>query len=206
MALLLRDPLFRELLMDDYDRQRTVRPYHVHYRQPVRARHEAGWPLVTSFDQALNELQNVMEGVNDAIDQYQNSLTKDLAVGGMRMQRKEDGNLQVAVDVSQFKPEEVHVKLCDDNLVVEGKTETSQNDSYHKAEFKRWIKLPADVKHDAIKSTLTHDNRLVIDVPVNKPIQDARSRSIPIQVQKQPAVENGTGDKANNKQENNKKQ
>lgn len=157
-------------------------------RPPVRIHRVLGddWPVHNSFDHALNELQSVMDNVNEAIGHYQNSLTKDLGAGGMRTTRTEDGNLQMAFDVAQYKPEEVNVKLCDDNLVVEAKTETSENDSYHKAEFKRWIKLPADVKHEAIKSTWTPDRKLLIQVPMNKPIADSRSRNIPIDVQKAP--------------------
>ena len=120
------------------------------------------------------------------------------------MNRTEDGHLQVALDVAQYKPEEINVKLCDNNLVVEAKTETSENDSYHKAEFKRWIRLPEDVKHDAIKSTFTNDSKLVIDVPVNKPIDNSRSRSIPVNVEK-PSVEDKKQDQKAGDQHNNKK-
>lgn len=206
MSILLRDPLLRDLLFEDHDRNRQLRPYHYHIRQPVRV-HRAlndGWPLTHSFDHALNELQSVMDNVNDAIGQYQSSLTKDLSAGGMRTTRTEDGNLQVAVDVAQFKPEEVNVKLCDDNLVVEAKTESSENDSYHRAEFKRWIKLPADVKHEAIKSTITPDNKLLIQVPMNKPIADSRSRNIPIDIQRaEEKAQVGSGDKPADKQQQN---
>lgn len=191
MSLLLRDPLVRQLLLDDY----VSRPA-VAYRQPVhvhRVAHPHDWHVGT-FDQALSDLQNVMSSVNEAIGHYQNSLAHDLQTGGMKTSRTEDGNLQLAVDVSQFKPEEVNVKLCDDNLVIEAKSETSENDNYHKAELKRWIRLPADVKHDAIKSTLTPDRKLMIEVPMNKPIADSRSRSIPIQVQKEPIE--GTNNKS----------
>lgn len=190
MSILLRDPLMRELLLSDHERNRSVRPHHYHFRQPVRVHRifNDDWPMATTFDGALSDLQSVMDNVNEAIGHYQNSLAKDLSAGGMKTNRTEDGHLQVAIDVSQFKPEEVNVKLCDDNLVVEAKTETSESDSYHKAEFKRWIKLPEDVKHDAIKSTLTPDNKLLIEVPVNKPIVDSRSRNIPIEVQKKAAV------------------
>lgn len=204
MSLFLRDPLLRELLLDDYDRNRQVRPYHYHYRQPVRVHRvlNDGWPLANSFDHALNDLQTVMDNVNDAIGQYQNSLTKDLSTGGMKTTRTEDGNFQVAMDVAQFKPEEVSVKLCDDNLVVEAKTESSQDDSYHKAELKRWIKLPSDVKQEAIKSTITPDNKLLIQVPMNKPIADSRSRNIPIDIQRaEEKAQIGSGDKPADKQQ-----
>jgi HSP20 family molecular chaperone IbpA len=200
MSLLLRDPLVRDLLLDDYPERRYVRPYRYHHHlQPVRVhRYYNDWPVANSFDQALNELQSVMDNVTEAIGQYQSSLLKDVGVGGMKTTRAEDGTLQVALDVSQFKPEEVNVKLCDDNLVVEAKTESSENDSYHKAEFKRWLKLPQDVKHEAIKSTMTPDKKLIIEVPCNKPIQNERSRTIPIEVQKPQAVEGDKGQQQQN--------
>lgn len=185
----------RELLFNNYERERALQPYHYHLRpQPLRVHRVLSgddWPVAHSFNHALNELQTVMDSVNDAIGHYQSSLMKDLDVGGMKTNRKEDGNLEVAIDVSQYKPEEINVKLCDDNLVIEAKTESSEHDNYHKSEFKRWIKLPQDVKHDAIKSTLTSDRKLLIEVPVNKPIEDKRSRNIPIDIQKQEAVKDG---------------
>lgn len=186
MSLFLRDPLVRELLYNDYERDRALRPF---VRQPIRVHRVLNddWPLMPhNFDHALSELQNVMDNVHEAIGNVQ-SLTRDVGVGGMKTTRTEDGHLQVAIDCSQYKPEEINVKICDDNLVVEAKTESSQQDSYHKSEFKRWVKLPADVKQEAIKSTLTHDKKLLIEVPLNKPIAaDTRSRSIPIDVQKAP--------------------
>lgn len=205
MSIFFRDPLVRELLYGDLDRERALRPYQ--YRQPIRVHRVANddWPLVPhSFDHALSELQNVMDNVNEAIGQFQSNLTKDMAVGGMKTTRTEDGNLQVAIDCSQYKPEEINVKVCDDNLVVEAKTESSQNDSYHKAEFKRWVKLPADVKQESIKSTLTPDRKLLIHVPMNKPIADSRSRSIPIDVQKQ--IEEKKDPKSGDHKTNNKEQ
>lgn len=214
MSIILRDPLFRDLLLADMERDRYLRP-HVHRNhlvpQPVRVQrmldHDL-WPATRSFDNALNELQTVMDTMNEAIGQYQSSFGKDLVSGGMKTIRTEDGNLQLALDVSQFKPEEVNVKLCDDNLVVEAKTETSENDSYHKAELKRWIKLPQDTKHEAIKSTLTADKRLLIEVPMNKPIEDSRSRSIPINIQRE-AVEGakkGQQNGGDHQQQQNKQQ
>jgi len=197
--------LVRDLLLDDYDR-RYYRPYRYHVHQPVRVHRYDHWPVASSFDQALNELQSVMDNVTDAIGHYQSNLLKDVSAGGMKTQRTEDGNLQLAIDVSQYKPEEISVRLCDDNLVVEAKTESSENDSYHKSEFKRWIRLPQDVKQEGIKSTLTPDKKLLVEVPCNKPIQTERSRNIPIDVQKpQPAVEGDKQQKQDGQQANQKK-
>lgn len=176
----------RELMLDDYERSRQLRPYHL--RRPVRVHRRVDWPLATTFDDALADLQCVMDNVNQAIGNYQGGLMKNFAAGGLKTSRTEDGNLQVAVDVAQYKPEEVQVKLCDDHLVVEAKTENAENDSYHKSELKRWIKLPADVKQEGIKSCLGPDGKLLIHVPMNKPIADSTSRTIPIEIQK-PAVE-----------------
>lgn len=205
MSLLLRDPFLREIVspFDDWDR-RYYRPSRWAINpQPVRRVERLDhWPVPSTFDQALNELQNVMENVSEAIGNYQTSVFKDLGAGGMKTTRTEEGNIQMAIDVSQYKPEEVTVKLCDNNLVVEAKTESSEDDSYHKSEFKRWLRLPQDVKTEAIKSTITPDKKLVIEVPCQKPIQLDRSRNIPIEVQKGSAVE---GDKPKEQPKENQK-
>lgn len=218
MALLFRDPFYRDPFFCDpffqdsiSDRERLY-PL-THHRQPVRVHREATsapeqdlLPSLTprAFDRALSQLQNVMDDVSAAIGEYESGAGRDLVAGAMRTTRTEDGNLQMAIDVSQYKPEEINMRLCDDNLVVEAKTESSENNSYHKSEFKRWLKLPADCKHDAIKSTLTPDMKLIVEVPVLKPIADSRSRTIPTDVQQKPAVESAPSQEGDKKQEGGK--
>lgn len=101
------------------------------------------------------------------------------------VKRTESGGLQLSLDVGDFKPQDLKIQLVDDNhLVVEAVSESSGKDSYQKSHFKRWFKLPEDCKLDEIKSQLTDDNRLVIELPTNKPIEQQKARTIPIEMSK----------------------
>lgn len=109
------------------------------------------------------------------------------------VKRTESGGLQLALDMADYKPEDLKIKLVDDHLVVEAEHESSGEDSYRKSHFKRWFRLPQDVKVDEIKSKLTDGNRLLIDLPLNEPIE-SNSRTIPIEVEKKQAITNESGD------------
>ena len=93
----------------------------------------------------------------------------------MKTRRIESGHLQMAIDiVYQFKSEEAKVKFCDDNLVEEPRTGTLWNDSTnHKSQ--RCVKSPAGIRQEAIKSTLTPDEKLLIEVSVHQPIAESCS-------------------------------
>lgn len=73
---------------------------------------------------------------------------------------------KVNLDVQQFKPEEINVKLVDDFLVVEGKHEEKQDQhGYISRQFTRRYKLPANVNAEAIQSHLSSDGILSITAP-----------------------------------------
>lgn len=142
--------------------------------------------------EAVNRMQEFAEDL-DALDSLvsrswdQDDLrptkSKKLANREM-MKRTESGGLQLALDVAGFKPEELKIKLVDDNLVVEALSESSGENSYQRSHFKRWFKLPEGCKLEEIKSKLTSDSRLLIDLPTNKQIEQNQARSIPIEMEK----------------------
>lgn len=159
---------------------------------PARKVRRVG-PLVDDYPVALiNEMMNrQMSEAVDRMNEFAEELDSlDSWVGARRrkpqavVQRTESGGLQLALDVDGFKPEDLKIKLVDDNLVVEALNETSGEDSYHKNQFKRWFKLPEDCKFEEIKSKLTNDNRLLIDLPSNKPAVEQKTRQIPIEMDK----------------------
>lgn len=74
--------------------------------------------------------------------------------------------MQVNLDVQQFKPEEINVKVVDDYLVVEGKHEEKQDKhGYISRQFTRRYKLPENVNLEAIQSSLSSDGILSIAAP-----------------------------------------
>lgn len=153
---------------------------------------------------AMNRMNDFVEDL-EQLDNYLHRLDARRSSGrGVKRQREEslkrleDGALQLALDVSDFKPEELKIKLVDNNLVVEAESEHSGKDSYRKSHFKRWFKLPDECKVDEIRSKLTEDNKLLIDLPTNRPIEQSKARSIPIEREK-PSIEGkqDKGDKEN---------
>lgn len=73
---------------------------------------------------------------------------------------------KVTLDVQQFKPDEIKVKVVDDYVVVEGKHEEREDKhGYVSREFCRKYKLPPNVKAEAITSNLSSDGLLSIQCP-----------------------------------------
>lgn len=146
---------------------------------------------------AVNRMQELVDDI-DTLEELAAVGRRGAGDGGAVVRRTESGGLQLALDVADFKPDDLKIKLVDDNLVIEAESETSGKDSYRRSHFKRWFKVPEDCKVDEIKSKLTDDNRLLIDLPLTKPIK-SNERSIPIEVEKKQAV---TEDGTNTNQEN----
>lgn len=139
----------------------------------------------------FNRMQEFVQDM-EALDEFTNRLEDSKPGRGEAVVRRtESGGLQLALDVADFKPEDLKIKLVDDHLVVEAENESSGRDSYRKSHFKRWFRLPEDCKIEDIKSKLTDDDKLVIDLPLNKPIE-SQARTIPIEMAKtKPAVSGG---------------
>lgn len=103
----------------------------------------------------------------------------------------------VALDVSQFKPEEISVHLQDRDLVIEGKQEHKDDKGYMQRlaficadyslsllfvpllrSFVRKWTLPPDVDLDAVRTQLTDVGHLSVEAP--KTGHGVKSREIPI--------------------------
>ncbi|KHJ93944.1 Hsp20/alpha crystallin family protein [Oesophagostomum dentatum] len=92
---------------------------------------------------------------------------------------EDESKLSLTLDVSQFKPEELKVNLEGRTLIVEGKQETEDEQSYSMRSFVRHWVLPDNVDIEQIHSSLTSEGSLVIEAPkIVKPVKTARS--IPI--------------------------
>ena len=77
-------------------------------------------------------------------------------------------DFKLSIDVKQFKPEELKVKVVDDCVVVEGKQESLGDDKkYCSHQFVRRYALPKDCDVGKVMSTLTPDG--VLTVSVSKP-------------------------------------
>uniref|UniRef100_A0A6V7KVF9 SHSP domain-containing protein n=1 Tax=Bracon brevicornis TaxID=1563983 RepID=A0A6V7KVF9_9HYME len=110
---------------------------------------------------------------------------------GYSVVKADKDKFAVSLDVQQFKPEEVNVKVVDNYIVVEGKHEEKKDEhgviSRH---FVRKYLVPEQCDPDKASSTLSSDGVLSISVP-RKPeaIEQKKERTIKIEHVKTPAVE-----------------
>ncbi|XP_011198115.2 heat shock protein 23 [Bactrocera dorsalis] len=89
---------------------------------------------------------------------------------------------QASMDVQQFKPSELTVKVVDDHIVVEGKHEEREDDhGYISRHFVRRYALPKGFEADKVVSTLSSDGVLTVHAP--KPAIEDKSNERVIQIQ-----------------------
>ncbi|KAL7733769.1 hypothetical protein ACLKA6_011494 [Drosophila palustris] len=90
---------------------------------------------------------------------------------------------QVCMDVTQFSPNELSVKVVDKSIIVEGKHEEREDDhGYISRHFVRRYALPEGYEADKVVSSLSSDGVLTVNVPKPQPIQD-KSKERVVQIQ-----------------------
>ncbi|XP_058796944.1 alpha-crystallin A chain-like [Phymastichus coffea] len=125
---------------------------------------------------------------------------------GFSVIKDDKDKFHVALDVQQFKPEEINVKVIDNFIVVEGKHEEKQDDhgiiSRH---FVRKYMVPEQCDPDKAESMLSPDGILTITAP-RKPeaIEHKRERVLKIEKLSKPALENQKQDDKQEQIENQK--
>ncbi|ESO93139.1 hypothetical protein LOTGIDRAFT_119948 [Lottia gigantea] len=98
--------------------------------------------------------------------------------------KKDDGSeaLELQLDVSNFKPEEITVTTSGKQLSVHAKHEEKTGNSSVYQEFNRSFTLPDGVKPDTVQSTLSKDGILSITGPVDRALEGPKK--IPIEHKK----------------------
>uniref|UniRef100_A0A6V7KVN7 SHSP domain-containing protein n=1 Tax=Bracon brevicornis TaxID=1563983 RepID=A0A6V7KVN7_9HYME len=80
--------------------------------------------------------------------------------------RADKDKFQVILDVQQFKPEEINVKVVDKCVVVEAKHEEKQDEhGYISRQFTRKYLIPEQCDIDQVASSLSSDGVLTITAP-----------------------------------------
>lgn len=117
----------------------------------------------------------------NAADQTQQLHKRDKQTAGPVTTIGKDG-FQVCMEVQQFKPSELTVKVLDNSVVVEGKHEEREDDhGYISRHFVRRYALPKGYDPNKVVSTLSSDGVLTVSVP--KPQIEDKSDARQIQIQ-----------------------
>lgn len=103
---------------------------------------------------------------------------------GISPELKNDKNkFKVMLNVNQYKPGEVEVKLVDNYVVIHGKHEEKLDEhGFIKREFTRRYLLPEGTEADSLTSSWSLNGILTIEAPrkVREPVSD--ERVIPIAI------------------------
>ncbi|KAG8323606.1 hypothetical protein J6590_001325 [Homalodisca vitripennis] len=109
--------------------------------------------------------------------------------------------LKINLDVRQFSPDELSVKIVEDYIIVEGKHEERGDEhglvSRH---FIRRYRLPGKVDKAGLISNLSSDGILQIYAP-KEPPSDEDEREIPITQTNLPAIQSQEGNEEETKDE-----
>lgn len=110
--------------------------HHSHIHMPIRSGYIRPWRHIAAVDSGVSSL------VNDNTE------------------------FKVNLDVQQFKPEELKVKVDNGFLVVDGKhEERSDNHGFISRQFTRKYKIPEDVDPNSLVSKLSSDGVLSLHAP-----------------------------------------
>ncbi|XP_061401125.1 heat shock protein 23 [Musca vetustissima] len=149
-------------------------------------------PLLLNLANDLNRLSLAVSPFYDLPIGHHRHPYYMALIGGDAPQRQEEGGgpvsaigkdgFQVCMDVQQFKPSELNVKVTDNCVIVEGKHEEREDDhGYISRSFTRRYVLPKGYDPNKVVSTLSSDGVLTVSVP--KPQIEEKSNERIIQIQ-----------------------
>ena len=126
--------------------------------------------------------------------------------GGTSTVKADKDKFQVILDVQQFKPEEINVKIVDKYVVVEGKHEEKQDEhGWISRQFTRRYMIPEQCDIDQVTSSLSSDGVLNIIAPRKDKPKVQNERTITIEKTGKPALKE-TEEKTEEKKEKEKEE
>lgn len=118
----------------------------------------------------------------DTLDNLKTIFVNDLH-GGQKF--------KVRFDVSEFRPEEIQVRVQDSKIAVSAKHEEKSTSSSVSKEYSRQVDIPSNVDQDRLQCILSKDGILSIEGPVRGQIL-GRETMLPIQHMGSSPTTNGT--------------
>merc|ERR1719402_1880596 len=96
--------------------------------------------------------------------------------------KDDDDKLEISLDTSQYRPDELIVNTGEGVISVEGKHEEKSEDGRRMVlrQFSRKYSLPATAKPENVASNLSEDGVLVITAPKMQSIQTDKKINVPI--------------------------
>ncbi|CAK9818778.1 Protein lethal(2)essential for life [Anthophora plagiata] len=118
-----------------------------------------------------------------------NDLLRKNEGGGTSTVKADKDKFQVILDVQQFKPDEINVKVVDKCVIVEGKHEEKQDEhGWISRQFTRKYIIPEQCDIDQVTSTISSDGMLSITAPRKEQPKEVTEKKIPIEQTGKPAL------------------
>lgn len=116
--------------------------------------------------------------------------------GGTSTVKADKDKFQVILDVQQFKPDEINVKVVDKCVIVEAKHEEKQDEhGWISRQFVRKYMIPEQCNIDEVSSSLSSDGVLTITAPRKDKPEANNERSIKIEHTGKPAIQEKASEK-----------
>ena len=124
----------------------------------------------------------------EATKRVVNTAENDFTVGGFETRagevaRIDDKKFSVLLDVTNFKPEEIKVKVVGNELSVSAKHESENEGHFTSRQFNRHFVLPKDVDMSSVMSRLTDEGKLLVEAE-RKALPPPQERFISIEKDK----------------------
>ena len=126
--------------------------------------------------------------------------------GGTSTVQSDKEKFQVQLDVQQFKPEEIEVKVTDRCVVVSAKHEEKKDEhGWISRQFVRKYLIPEQCDIDQVKSNLSSDGVLTIVAPRKEQPKLQGEKPVKIEFTGKPALKQGEKEKSKEKKSEEKK-
>merc|ERR1712072_1046594 len=102
--------------------------------------------------------------------------------------KDDDNKFEVSIDTHGYKPEDLQVKIKDNVVSIEAKSEEKKDEpnskSYVSRHLAKSFTLPQGCKMQSVTSNLSKDGLLIVSAPKVEAIQQTSSRKVPIEMKK----------------------
>lgn len=148
----------------------SLLPYILDEIFPTKRSNEIGSDLVKLTPREL-KLLNALNSISQLRRAANRTATKNHI--------RKDG-FQVRLNVQNYKPEEIAIKIVDDSIIVEAKCERKSDTEYVSSEIHRRFELPSGFRPEDVVSTMSSDGVLTIKCP-RAPVDKETVRQIKIE-------------------------
>lgn len=108
---------------------------------------------------------------NTELQQWLGNLDSPLINNHQEISGQDGKCLRLRFDVSQYKAEEISVKMVDGKLRIHAKHEEKTENRSSYREFNKEFSLPIGTNPEAIKSSLSKDGILTVEAPFPNQLQ-----------------------------------